>query len=209
MLTHKRVIMIYNCYSYPNDRLKSGDLVFFKPKTIFESGFASAILDSSPTGKAFYHVAMVIRVENNLLFLLDATPLRGTEILEYNNLCKTHGFFHDIEVMRVNLPAHKITTAVNNAVNLVGSEYNDLFSPEFINSKGKISFYCSQIIQYVFNMAAWGEIFSDIPMNFKDHTGEISQYWQYYYEGRSAIVPQDAPGTHPASIYESESLMCF
>jgi cell wall-associated NlpC family hydrolase len=201
--------MTYNCYNYPNTKLKAGDLVFFKTNTLFESNFISGVVASSPTGKPFDHVAIVVQAEVGKIGLIDATPKQGVVITEYKNLCKTHGFSKDIEVLRMNLAAEKITKAVNSAINLVGNEYNDLFTPNFINSKGNKAFYCSQLIQYAFNMATQRDIFADIPMSFKDSTGEISQYWKDYYEAISSTIPQDVPGTHPASIYESEFLMCF
>lgn len=201
--------MVYNCYNYPNIKLKAGDLVFFKPKTLFENNFISAVVASSPTEKAFYHVAMVFQAEIDGIKLIEAIPKQGVVNTEYKNLCKTHGFSSDIEVLRVNLSPDKITKAIDNAINLIGYEYNDLFTPSFINSSGNKSFYCSQLIQYVFNMATLMDIFPDIPMSFKDNTGETSQYWQSYYEERLSIVPQDALGSHPVSIYESEILKCF
>ena len=199
-------MQIYNCNNYPNTNLQIGDLVFFRPKSFFESSFVSGIVASSPTGKAFYHVAMLAKVAADEIELIEATPKQGVAVTEYKNLCKTHGFFSDVEVSRIKLPADEIAEAVNSAINLRGSEYNDLFAPNFINSNGKKSFYCSQLIQHAFNMATEKEIFADIPMSFKDSTGE---YWKDYYEARSSEVLQDAPGTHPASIYESEFLMCF
>lgn len=200
--------MIYNCYNYPNSRLETGDLVFFESKHLFNSGFISAIVESSKN-KAFYHVAMVTKVETNLIELIDATPEQGVAVKEYKNICKTHGFFSNIEILRADLSTDKIKKAVNIAIDLIGSEYNDLFAPNFINSSGKKSFYCSQIIQYVFNIASQEAIFPDISMRFEDNTGETSQYWKDYYEARNSTIPIDEPGSHPASIYESEFLMCF
>ena len=201
--------MFYNCYNYPNTKLKTGDLVFFKPAKFFENNFISGIVASSPTGVAFYHVAMVAKTEIAKVKLLEANPKQGVAIAEYNNLCKAHGLFNDIEVLRVNLPAENIAKSVKNAINLVGSEYNDIFSANFVNSKGNQAFYCSQIIQYAFNNATQSNIFSDISMSFKDGKSEVSEYWKDYFTARSVAVPQGEPGTHPASIYESEFLMCF
>lgn len=200
--------MIYNCYNYNNSKLKPGDLVFFEPKNLLE-GFTSAIISSSPTGRAFSHVAMIVQVDEDSIYLIDAVPVYGVRISQYENLCQTHGFFADIEISRVSLPLSDILSAIDIAINLAGHEYNDLFAPDFINSGGNISSYCSQLIQYAYNMAVQKDIFLDIKMSFKDDTGEISEYWKNYYEERSALVLQDMPGSHPASIYESEFLTCF
>lgn len=201
--------IVYNCYNYPNTKLKAGDLMFFKSTKLFGNNFLSAVITSSPTEKTFYHVAIVVKSEAKAVTLLDTNPEQGVVVKEYRNVCKTHGLFSDIEILRTNLSNSEITKAVDNALSLVGNEYNDLFSNNFINSKGNKSFYCSQIIQHVFNMATQKDIFPNIPMNFKDHTGKISEYWQDYYNARSSNIPQDAPGSHPASIYESEFLICF
>lgn len=201
--------MVYNCYNYPNTKLKAGDLVFFEVKNFFKSNFVSAVISSSPTTRAFYHVAMIVEAKNNSIQLIDSSPTQGVIITEYKNLCKTHGFYNDIEVSRTNLPTDVIDNVIDNAINLVGSEYNDIFASNFINSKGNKSFYCSQIVQYAFNIAAKRNVFPDIPMNFKDQSNEIAQYWIDYYKAKSLDVPQDMPGSHPASLYESEFLTCF
>lgn len=201
--------MLYNCYNYPYFKLKAGDLIFFKPKSFLQSDFISAIADSSPADKAFYHVSMVINVESQEIKLIEATPKSGVILTKHNNLCKTHGFFSDIEVYRVGLADEEITKAVDNSLKLVGLEYNDLFSSNYTNSKGNFSFYCSQLIQYVFNSIKKENIFPNIPMSFKDSTGEISEYWKNYYETRNTVPPQDEPGSHPSSIYESKFLICL
>ena len=178
--------MNYNCYNYPNIKLKAGDLVFFKPKAIFGNNFISAIVSSSPTEKAFYHVSIIARVDAASIELIEASPKNAVVNIEYKNLCKTHGFLSDIEVLRVDLPENKISEAIKIAHSLVGSAYNDIFASNFFNSKGEKSFYCSQLIQHTFNMAALMEVFPDIKMSFKDNTGEISPYWKL--KSNSSIV---------------------
>lgn len=202
--------MIYNCYKYANNRIEIGDIVFFKSINLFTvDNFSSAVIKSSPTIKNFYHVAMVTSITAEEVTLIDSTPKKGVSINQYKNLCKTHGFFSDIEVLRLDLPIEQKMDAVNIALNLIASEYNDIFSSDFINSNGNRSFYCSQIIQYAFNIAAQDNIFPDIKMNFKNNEGEFIGHWKIYYAGMSATIPQDEPGSHPSSIYESNFLQCF
>lgn len=209
IVQYSGIAYLYNCYNYPNTKIKAGDLVFYQPKNFLKSNFISAITESSPTDMSFYHVAMVARAETDVIELIEADSQKGVIVTEHKNICNTHGLFSDVEVSRANLPDEEIKQAIDISINLVGSEYNDLFSPDFINSKGNKSFYCSQIIQYAFNLAALNNIFPDIPMSFRDSKGEISNYWKEYYATRLSPIPQDEPGTHPASIYESEFLTCF
>ncbi len=172
-------------------------------------GFSAAVVGSAPTSMKFDHVAIIANVYSDSLTLLDATPERGVALLEYSNLCETHRWSYNIAVMRIDIPTQAIEMAVNIGMQYISYEYNDIFADNFINSHGKHSFYCSQLVQYIFNKAAGRVIFGDIFMNFQNHNGNLSAYWLEYYDARGMDVPQGANGTHPSSIYESEFLMCF
>lgn len=199
--------MFYNCYNYYNNDLRIGDLVFFKSIILSRDNFVSSIISSAKNSNNIYHVAMIIEAKEDKVSLIDATPIHGVKITSYANLCKTHGFFQDIEVARVNFDANYIQNVIAAAKEMEGLAYNDIFSPNLINSKKQVSFYCSQLVQTAYNDAGAGEVFPDIKMNFLDENGVTLNYWKEYYELKSEKIPQDMPGSHPASLYESNNLI--
>jgi hypothetical protein len=84
-----------------------------------------------------------------------------------------------------------------------GAEYNDLFLPNCINSRNKLSFYCCQLIVFAYKHASLRghSPFLDHQLNFKDKSGTISDFWVEYYQKRGIdIVPQGEPGSHPSKI---------
>ncbi|CAJ0919023.1 unnamed protein product, partial [Mesorhabditis belari] len=91
--------------------------------------------------------------------------------------------------------------ALSFAESKAGCEYNDIFSPNFRNSKGQESYYCSQLVAESFKAD-----FPCEPMNFRGKNGDFLQYWVEYFAKRHQEIPQDQPGSHPAKIRKAECL---
>ncbi|KAK6013872.1 hypothetical protein OSTOST_20787, partial [Ostertagia ostertagi] len=168
-----------------------GDLVFLA-KDSTACSFEQAVSDVAAS--PYYHVAIIGRDKR----FIHATP-RGVE-------CQTVDEFvaefqpHRLEIVHVVASDKAKYEAAAFAESKVGLPYNDIFSPDHINSNGQESYYCSQLVTEAYN----GIIeFPEHKLNFKDENGDIIEYWQKYYEERSLEIPQDERGSHPASLRRS------
>ncbi|KAK6034343.1 triacylglycerol lipase [Cooperia oncophora] len=175
-------------------RANPGDLVFLAKEStacLFEQAVSDVA--SSP----YYHVGIIGRDRR----VVHATP-RGVD-------CQTVDEFvaefrpHRMEIVHVDATEKTKHKAAAFAESKVGMPYNDIFSPDMINSDGKESYYCSQLITEAYN----GLIeFPEHKLNFKDENGDFIEYWQKYYEERGLEIPQDKRGSHPASLRRSTLL---
>jgi len=183
-----------------------GDLVFFhRLPSESANEFESAVVFSSRLDSSVYHVAVVmsdgwvvhavcdgVREESLAQALLSLQP-------------------DIVELGRVELGAEWKTRACEWARGQIGSAYNDLFSPECIDSTGRRAFYCCQLAAESYkstNPTDPGESpFLPHKLNFLDsQTGEIIPYWVDYYREKcpqSPDVPQDRPGSHPSILRAS------
>ena len=87
----------------------------------------------------------------------------------------------DLHICKVNTEKDIITKAIKSAKLYIGYPYNDLFASNGINSNNKNSFYCSQLIEHIFNTNSPRELFSKTALNFKDKNGQIMNYWKTSY----------------------------
>jgi hypothetical protein len=90
-----------------------------------------------------------------------------------------------VEYCHVNLCQKWKSRAAQWALAQLGAEYNDIFSAECVNSKGKGAFYCCQLVDEAYkatNAERPGE--SPFPphlLNFLDSNGQMIPYWIEYY----------------------------
>ncbi|KAL6725727.1 hypothetical protein Aduo_007761 [Ancylostoma duodenale] len=175
-------------------RAEVGDLVFLA-KNDTSCAFERAISDvaSSP----YYHVAIVVR-NKRLVHALPRGVLHQT-VGEMVADCEPDR----IEIVHVEASEAAKIKAAQYAETKIGMPYNDLFAADCINSDGVESYYCSQLVTEAYDGAIE---FPEHKLNFKDEHGEILEYWQKYYEERGRHVPQDEPGSHPASIRRAPEL---
>jgi cell wall-associated NlpC family hydrolase len=195
-----------SCSKYNNRDLVPGDLLFYHASSIasFISDFVSGV--SSISSESIYHVAMVVESNLDSINIIHAFPGSGVVASHYKNICGAESIFNTIKVRHVDVDRHIAHKAVKIAINHIGEAYNDIFSPNFNNSKGEHSFYCSQLIQYAYNNAADSEIFPSHPMRFHEQDGKVSNYWASYFEKLNLEAPVGVNGSHPGIMYESNYL---
>jgi hypothetical protein len=198
---------------YANKDLLAGDLLFFYKVGLtnfidhfLTENFVSAV--SKSHSNSFYHVAMVTSVSADNVTIVEAVPNKSVRSITYNNVCDVKSFLSNVEVSRLDIDRDVVDSAIEIVKSQVGLAYNDIFSSNSINSKGELSFYCSQLIQYAYNEAANDFIFPSRPMSFSSDAGEILPYWISYYNNLGVdIVPEGEMGTHPGGLYESDFLV--
>ncbi|KAE9549398.1 hypothetical protein FO519_007388 [Halicephalobus sp. NKZ332] len=173
----------------------SGFLVFFLriPESDFSKNksFEKAVCASSRIDSSYFHVG-ILSEKNSLIH---ATVSQG--VIEQSLPEALEGLHPDaIEFCEVDVEKSKRVLAVDFASKSIGSEYNDVFSPENINSKGKKSFYCCQLVSQAYGR----DLFNDHRLNFLDGQGNFIDYWVYYFRERNYNIPQGALGTHPSIL---------
>ncbi|KJH51012.1 betaine-aldehyde dehydrogenase domain protein [Dictyocaulus viviparus] len=108
-----------------------------------------------------------------------------------------------MEIMSINCPATIKIQAAAFAESKIGLPYNDIFSPNCINSGGEASYYCSQLITEAYK----GKFeFPEHKLNFRTKGGKFIEFWQQYYEERRCKIPQGEEGSHPSSIRRASEL---
>lgn len=184
---------------------KNGDLIF----QIDSSSFSNAVIES--TSGNFSHVGIIERIADTL-YIIDATPKKGvSKQLLVDFITQTPKDSLGIPMIRVkrlnklqeNVSADSLQSIANNAVehalSLLGKPY------DFAFTKGDEKIYCSELIYESFRCNG-APIFSLIPMNFKDSSGEISDFWIDYYQKLNLSVPQGEEGSNPNQIFQSPLL---
>jgi hypothetical protein len=196
-----------SCSRYSNQDLAAGDLLFYRAYfiTTHITDFIGGV--SAVSSESIYHIAMVVKSHEDNITIIHALPEKGVVANCYKNICDAESVLNEIKVYRVDTTLETINKAVEIATQHIGKAYNDKFSPDFINSKGEHSYYCSQLIQDVYNKASACEIFPSHPMGFPYQDGKVSAYWVQYFEKLNVEVPIGVNGSHPGIIYDSDFLI--
>uniref|UniRef100_A0AC35G8J1 Uncharacterized protein n=1 Tax=Panagrolaimus sp. PS1159 TaxID=55785 RepID=A0AC35G8J1_9BILA len=107
-----------------------------------------------------------------------------------------------VEIYHIFCSDEKRKNAIEFAYSELGAKYNDIFSPNCINSNGEKSYYCCQFICNAFGR----DMFNPHKLNFLDENGKMIEYWIKYFEERNHPIPQGLPGSHPSIIKSSKCL---
>ena len=175
--------------------IKNGDFIFVSAEN---DNLSEAINRVTQTNQNinFDHVGLIEKTKYKT-YVLHASPKKGSnkeDILDFYKRSKEPLIIYRLK----NEYIESIPNAIAEANNMLGKPYNW----EYILNED--SYYCSDYIERVFRKDS---IFDFIPMNFKDpKTDEIYPYWNEYYEHLNLNVPQDAPGTNPNQLAQSNKL---
>ncbi|CCD61886.1 Aldehyde dehydrogenase domain-containing protein [Caenorhabditis elegans] len=181
--------------------LKPGDVVFYSRGTE-STDFCDAVEKVVPDN-TYYHVAIVSERGT----IVEAT---GDGVLEYS-LQKSieenrPGCLEILEV--ANCCEKVLEAAATWSWTKLGLPYNDLFAADLINSDGKESYYCSQLITAAFEFAGVDMKWPAHTLNFNDKNVNQISFWNEYFEKRGkSQVPQGEEGSHPAQLRRSPRLL--
>uniref|UniRef100_A0A914DMY4 Uncharacterized protein n=1 Tax=Acrobeloides nanus TaxID=290746 RepID=A0A914DMY4_9BILA len=197
---------------FPLINSQPGDLIFFHRLTSYQnsssSNFENAVISSSTLNADIFHVALL--VEPNIYTIIHSTPTYGVSEQSLREAIKDTQPDY-VELCHINLPAAQKLAAVEWAKQQIGVQYNDIFSPNCLNSKNEKSYYCCQFIDKAYKETNIEKksIFPPHKLNFKDASGNFIPYWLDYYNEKcpeNPELPQGEPGSHP-SILRSSTLL--
>ncbi len=180
-----------------------GDLVFFAEQSA--EGFENAITASYISEDKFVHVGILS--SNEYPYMLVHSTTKGTfESTLGSALPYGHGKKGKIVIKKPNINIIEKEQAIYKSKQYIGLPYNDIFSDDNINSKGEFSFYCSQLVEQVYNNVSSKQIFYKHPMAFGNDDKSAVSFWESYFKERNREIPEGELGTHPTSISQSPFL---
>lgn len=93
-----------------------------------------------------------------------------------------------------------IVASIKRCLMLVGKPYDDLYL------QGDSAVYCSELVQMCFIDPSGKLVFDLVPMSFHDATGQVTDYWQEFYQARGMKVPEGEPGSNPGELSRREQV---
>lgn len=172
-----------------------GDLVFVVGG---DSDFSQAITSATAAADfmAFDHVG-IIDVDSAGVRVVEASPRDGVTVTPWSDFKASSP-----RLMVVGMSGTVDTdAAVERAKECVGRPY------DWAYGCGSDSIYCSELVQIAYLDADGNPIFESRPMNFRDASGDISEFWMRLFERLGRPVPQGAPGTNPNDMARDALLL--
>ncbi|EFP04430.1 CRE-ALH-11 protein [Caenorhabditis remanei] len=177
--------------------LSPGDVVFYSRGT---SEFCDAV-EQVVANNTLFHVALVSVTGT----VIEATTDGVKESTLQESILENEPGVVEILKLDDEIPEIEILKAATWCRSKIGLPYNDLFSADLMNSEGKESYYCSQLITEAFRGVEM--YWPKHTLNFLDSDGNPIEFWTEYYKKRGKRqVPQGGEGSHPAQLRKSPVL---
>ncbi len=180
---------------------QSGDLLFQVSES---SEFTDAIINTTGDVStiSFSHVGIVC-LEDDETFVIEALPNFGVQKVSLQTFldaaAKEKNGNPLVIVYKIN-PEIEIQNPVSIAETYLGMPYDSVFLPD------NNAIYCSELIYKSYLSPNGKEIFTAIPMNFSDTTGQIDPYWVEYFKKLELSVPEGVLGTNPNDLSKEKIL---
>ena len=195
-------VLLAACSPAERDAVRSGDLVFVSIPEDYDlnaDSMSGAIASSTSDGAAQMkiHVA-ILEVQGDSTWIIDATIKHGVDRHPLDtflvDFTLRDGSLPLFEVMRTDADAEQAAQFVENAKAYLGQPYDVHFLPD------NGAMYCSELVYNAYVTADGKHLFSEVPMNWRDESGEIPVYWQELFGLLGEEVPQGVPGTNPQEM---------
>lgn len=160
--------------------LLPGDLLFYKDTT----GMGKAVKES--TGE-YTHVALVTKV-GDTVWIIDASHQCGVCQRPLDKGVPLP------DAYRLTIPFDTVAV-ISRAESFLGLPYDNAFLPD------NNAMYCSELIYVCFP-----GVFESKPMNWRDSTGAIPEYWRIHFDQLGMPIPEGVQGTNPTDLSKSPYL---
>ena len=67
--------------------------------------------------------------------------------------------------------------------------------------------YCSELVVMSLVDRRGRRLLQQVPMTFRDSTGQIGSYWQQFYSRQGMDVPEGAPGSNPSELSQRKRVI--
>lgn len=194
------------CCAPKKEKLRSGDLIFVGIPTDYSieaDAMSEAIGATTGNGELnLIHVA-IADVDATGTYIIDATLKHGVDRHPLDT------FFTDFTLKDGSLPTFIVKRlkkgieapgCIQNALSYCGQPYDTFFL------EGNDMHYCSELVRDSYLSPEGEHLFPQVPMNWKDASGEIPLYWTQLFGLIGMEVPQDEPGTNPQEMAGSPLL---
>ncbi|MDE6653889.1 MAG: hypothetical protein K2K37_05830 [Muribaculaceae bacterium] len=153
-----------------------------------DSDFSRAITSATSVEDLppFDHVG-IIDVDSAGVSVIEASPQDGVTVTPWADFKAAAGSLMVVDMHKVVDTA----AAVERARECIGRPY------DWAYGCGTDSIYCSELVQIAYLDAEGKPIFKSRPMNFRDASGDIPDFWTRIFEKLGVPIPQGAPGTNP------------
>lgn len=165
-------------------QLRDGDLLF---QTSTE-GNAITDVTQGHAGYAIDHVG-IFHIHDGQPMVLEASYDGVTEVAYETYISQSPVTLAG----RVKGPVD-IAVTLSKAHQYIGKHYDFLYLPD------NDDIYCSELIQLSYTDKHRLDIFSPIPMTFRDASGQVSAWWADYYSRRMHEVPEGLAGSNPGEL---------
>lgn len=173
----------------PVDSLHDGDLLFVV------NGGGNAITDVTHgvEGYPVDHVAIFHWIGTEPV-VIQAVPGHGVEMVSIDSLCS-------LMAGRVCAAGFDARESIVQAQRHIGKPYDNYFDAS------DQAMYCSELVQKSFVTRRGKRVFKTIPMEFRDASGAIPQFWVDHYRQAGRQVPEGKPGTNPGALSRSPQVV--
>lgn len=183
--------------------LQSGDLIFVGipvDYTLSDTAASRAAADSGALN--YIHVA-IVGTDADSTFVIDATIKRGVARYPIDTFFADFrlkdGSYPHFDVMRLK-DNSDAAAFVANAKTFVGRGYDTRFLAD--NEEQ----YCSELVRNAYITGDGRHVFGEMPMNFKNASGEFPVYWTELFGLLGMPIPQDVMGTIPNDMLRDTNL---
>ncbi|MEG2365917.1 MAG: YiiX/YebB-like N1pC/P60 family cysteine hydrolase [Alistipes sp.] len=188
----------FSCAPQPF-RPATGDLLFQVNKS---SKMTDAI--TATTGNNYSHVAIAMRC-GDADSVLEASSGGGVRTITLDEFLASAAQMHDrplVVVARLRDTTGVAAAAVQRARQYIGQPYDYAYQPR----NGRM--YCSELIwESYLDRQHSGHLFTARPMNFRDATGKLPDFWVQLFAQQGEPIPEGVIGTNPNDLSKERSLM--
>ncbi|QDO92491.1 hypothetical protein FNB79_00300 [Formosa sediminum] len=191
-------LLLCNCSSHPDFKLKEGDLLF---QDVDCGPFCDAIeaVTEGYNNYNFSHVGLVMQDTNGDLKVMEAVS-QGVILTPIDSFLSRSSDIHHRPKVIVGRLKSEFTHLIPETIAFIHSKMNAKYDPYFDIDNDK--YYCSELIHLAFKAANKNQpIFNETPMTFiAPDTQNTYAIWETYFKELNYTIPEGQPGLNPGGM---------